>query len=243
MIYLSIFRKNNLSRPDEKRRGWVRSTLLSHETTDAHMSELCEWLKRWRFRHLRHVWHDMRQRTEAFEKGIGSNVQFERINLKLQTSKKMFWRFSWLRFTQTTQAFTRTTGGFMKTSIMVWICYDIFWKLHTCVEAKILPEGPPRLNDRGECCAPFSLKNVFRHPRHSPKRPGDSLENLQFWVSKFTQKPKKSHSNFYGKPIQMYFSGCSNTEEFANGTNFLRLFAFRLQMLGIFLKITLLRWS
>ena len=67
-----------------------------------------------------------------------------------------------------------------------------FWKLHTCVEAKILPEGPPRLNDRGECCAPFSLKNVFRHPRHSPKRPGDSLENLQFWVSKFTQKPKKT---------------------------------------------------
>ena len=77
------------NRPDEKRRGWVRSTLLSHETTDAHMSELCEWLKRWRFRHLRHVWHDMRQRTEAFEKGIGSNVQFERINLKLHIKENV----------------------------------------------------------------------------------------------------------------------------------------------------------
>ena len=38
-----------------------------------------------------------------------------------------------------------------------------FWKLHICVEAKILPEGALEENDRGECCAPFPSKNTLKH--------------------------------------------------------------------------------
>ena len=154
------------------------------------MSELCEWLKRWRFRHLRHVWHDMRQRTEAFEKGIGSNVQFERINLKLQTSKKMFWRFSWLRFTQTTQAFTRTTEGFMKTSIMVWICYNIFESYTFAWKLKFCPKGRPDWTTEESAAHHFHWKTYFDTPGIHPNDRGTHLKTCSFEFQSLRKNPK-----------------------------------------------------
>ena len=34
---------------------------------------------------------------------------------------------------------------------------------HICVEPDFLPEGASRTKERGECCAPFSTKNISKH--------------------------------------------------------------------------------
>ena len=34
---------------------------------------------------------------------------------------------------------------------------------HICVERNFLPEGLPRIKDRGECCAPCSTRNISKH--------------------------------------------------------------------------------
>ena len=34
---------------------------------------------------------------------------------------------------------------------------------YICVELDFRPEGRPRTNDKGECCAPFSSRNMSKH--------------------------------------------------------------------------------
>ena len=112
------------------------------------------------------------------------------INLKLQTSKKMFWRFSWLRFTQTTQAFTRTTEGFMKTSIMVWICYNIFESYTFALKLKFCPKAPPDWTTEESAAHHFHWKTYIDTRGIHPNDRGTHLKNCSFEFQSLRKNPK-----------------------------------------------------
>ena len=100
-------------------------------------------------------------------KEIAINLQFERMNLKLQTTKKML-----------TQTIFKAT--FHKSFNFGW---DIL-KSWICVESENLPGGPAMTNERGECCAPFTFKNTQNYIFDWISMSGSFLGFLhfcQFW--------------------------------------------------------------
>ena len=62
---------------------------------------------------------------------------------------------------------------------------------HICVEWDFLPEGLPRTKDRGECCAPFILKNYHKHTLEYSGTNFGRFWNFWFWVKIWLMTDRK----------------------------------------------------